>query len=1078
MLDIYRGAVINLSLHIDDNTRLIRQLLGADIIKSSFASNDILDISIGDHIVYDSINYYINSLPNVKKNATISFDYDITFESETYELLKTQFLDLDDNSDFDLVGNLETFIDLIVTNMNRTHSGWAKGTCDQTNADYKLLNFSKANCMQALQKLCTEFEGEFYFTGKNICFTDKAGSDSGLTFMYKQGLRNIQRNTLSEKNIITRLYAFGSEKNLASDYRSHSRRLKFVLVGGESYLEKYITATTWASATAYILKDYVEPTTPNDYIYECTTAGTSGGSEPTWGTTEGGTTTDGTVIWTCRIDPTIKYGIIEHTEIFNDIYPHREGTISSVDGADITKFTDSGMDFNLNDYLLSGVTAKLHFNSGNLGGYEFEVSAYNNATKEFTIIAYKDEQGYELPNATLKPAVGDKYVLLDIELPQSYIDTAEAALQAKAQIYIDDNCEPRVTYILTPDPRYFKTHFIDLEAGDFITIQDTDLGIDIMTRIVELTRSIADEYKYTLKLTDHLEVQLIQRLYDEQEDLKEKIEIGEGGDIIRARRGWRTSEELRTMVFDTDGYFDMGNIRPESVETSMLSVGAKSTQFILKEIEIEANYTSDVSKFHASAGSLIHLSIADTIRTWILSANDQTSLVDATPYYIYAKCTKDPGYTGQVIVDSVQRKFDDDPTYYYYLIGVLHSVVDGVRGVSLTYGQTIINGAFIRTGKIESTDGNTYFDLDNNVIQGKIQFITNSSGYENITDAVRLFNSEPTTPYKIGDLWAAGSGGDLKRCTTARASGAYVAGDWELASKYTDDTTADTKAKVFYQATAPAAGMITGDLWFDTDDGNKPYTYSGVAWVLNYTIIDGGYITTGSLVANQMNISNIADIGNIILGNTGYIRTSGKDSYASTVAGFWLGYDTDKYKLNIGDANKYLKWNGANLNIKGNIVITGGSGIGSLTDAGALAEKDEVANTDLGTTIISGGYLRTDLVKVKKVYVGGGTDEDIYFEDSGVRMYDAYSVHSAPVIRIYKSGYKYVEITLGPSASGIRCDDDLVLQAVSAFAKLWTTGQFGLSPLGSDPTSNLAAGQLAVVSNVLRIYNGSAWVNV
>jgi len=677
-LNIYRGTEVWITINIDDNARYISQLLGENIIKLSFNSHIYLDISIGDFIVYDGVIYYVNSLPNIKKNSVNSFDYNVTFESESYELLKTQFLDSDGNSDFYLVGNLETFIDLIVTNMGREHTDWAKGTCDQTNAEYKLLSFSKNNCMQVLQKLCSEFEGEFYFDytldyeegaslpylpaasavigykpageaehgyhpaeftistyTKDICFTDKAGSDSGLTFKYKQGLRSVKRTTLSEKNIITRLYAFGSVQNLASDYRDHSRRLKFVS-DGKSYLEKN----------------------------------------------------------------TDKYGTIEHTEIFNDIYPHREGTISAVDGEDITKFTDSGMDFNLNDYLLSGVTAKLHFNSGNLGGYEFEVSAYNNATKEFTIIAYKDEIGYEMPNATLKPAVGDKYVLLEIYLPQSYIDTAETALQAKAQAYLDDNCEPRVTYILEPDWRYFKTHLINLEAGDFVTIEDTNLGINVMTRIVELTKSVANKYKYTLKLTDHLEVQLIQRLYDEQFDLKEKIEIGEGGDIIRSRRNWRTSEELRTMVFDTDGYFDMDNIRPLSVQTGMLSVGSKSTQFILKEIEIEGNYQSDVSKFHASAGSLVHLSIADTIRTWTLSENTQESLVNGTVYYIYAKCTKEPGYTGQIVVDETQRKFDDDETYYYFLIGVLHSVVDGIRGISLTYGQTIVNGGFIQANSI------------------------------------------------------------------------------------------------------------------------------------------------------------------------------------------------------------------------------------------------------------------------------------------------------------------------------------------------------------------------------------------
>ena len=35
-------------------------------------------------------------------------------------------------------------------------------------------------------------------------------------------------------------------------------------------------------------------------LFECTTAGTSGGSEPTWDTTAGNTTTDGTVTWTAR----------------------------------------------------------------------------------------------------------------------------------------------------------------------------------------------------------------------------------------------------------------------------------------------------------------------------------------------------------------------------------------------------------------------------------------------------------------------------------------------------------------------------------------------------------------------------------------------------------------------------------------------------------------------------------------------------------------------------------------------------------------------------------------------------------
>lgn len=60
--------------------------------------------------------------------------------------------------------------------------------------------------------------------------------------------------------------------------------------------------TNWEASTAYTLGQFVVPTAglENGFRYECTTAGTSGGTEPTWKTTEGETNTDDTVVWTCR----------------------------------------------------------------------------------------------------------------------------------------------------------------------------------------------------------------------------------------------------------------------------------------------------------------------------------------------------------------------------------------------------------------------------------------------------------------------------------------------------------------------------------------------------------------------------------------------------------------------------------------------------------------------------------------------------------------------------------------------------------------------------------------------------------
>lgn len=62
----------------------------------------------------------------------------------------------------------------------------------------------------------------------------------------------------------------------------------------------------WAATTAYTVREARDASTgsvvkplaaANDRHFKCTTAGISGASEPTWNTTVGGTTSDGTVVW-------------------------------------------------------------------------------------------------------------------------------------------------------------------------------------------------------------------------------------------------------------------------------------------------------------------------------------------------------------------------------------------------------------------------------------------------------------------------------------------------------------------------------------------------------------------------------------------------------------------------------------------------------------------------------------------------------------------------------------------------------------------------------------------------------------
>jgi hypothetical protein len=53
----------------------------------------------------------------------------------------------------------------------------------------------------------------------------------------------------------------------------------------------------WTADTAFALGDVVYPPTPNGKVYECITAGTTGSSEPAWGTTQDDEFTDGTAEW-------------------------------------------------------------------------------------------------------------------------------------------------------------------------------------------------------------------------------------------------------------------------------------------------------------------------------------------------------------------------------------------------------------------------------------------------------------------------------------------------------------------------------------------------------------------------------------------------------------------------------------------------------------------------------------------------------------------------------------------------------------------------------------------------------------
>lgn len=130
------------------------------------------------------------------------------------------------------------------------------------------------------------------------------------------------------------------------------------------------------------------------------------------------------------------------------------------------------------------------------------------------------------------------------------------------------------------------------------------------------------------------------------------------------------------------------------------------------------------------------------------------------------------------LTTTVSNKADGSTvTYLSNKVGSLETSVNGIKG---------------QVSSLETTTtsiGSTATSALNKANQG----ISDAAAAKTAADSkAKVFTSTPTVPYKVGDIWTAGPTGDLMKCKVARSSGSYTASDWEKASKYTDDSKANT----------------------------------------------------------------------------------------------------------------------------------------------------------------------------------------------------------------------------------------------------------------------------------------------
>lgn len=698
---------------------LTSSLMGDDYISLKIVSSEWLSFAKGDKIVVGGNEYSIRATTTREIVSEGYYNYEPVFYGVMYDLMKTIYRNCDkygksDKSTFDLTYTIKEFVQVLIYNLERDYPGvWKfdEDNCPETEA--KTIQFSGVNCLQALQTLCNseQFNLEFQITQDNGIRTIHIGKfgkrinpPSGADFFEwgkGNGLYNLKEQKIDDKAIITRLWVEGGTTNIRSDYRGYAERLQLPMQRMNQYDHTLADGTVVKANTEMIgisdeSKRYIENAELRDKI----------GSE-------------------------------EDVKTYDNIYPKRTGKVTAVVADDICAFVDDTMDFDLNKkndkgtvYLVDGVSAKITFTSGRLAGQQFELNAkggYDDKTKTFKIIPFTDNRGLTIPSEETKNSffieVGNTYKITDIYLPEQYEKRAEEDLWYAGSDDFKDASQVKAQYALTFDRLYFlqslssDTDTSVFAVGDYVPVKDTRFGIERTMRIQKITRNLLLEHDYQITLADSTAISIQTQTVLTVIDHENVINNNRLRDLNKARRGWRTTEDLRNMVYDTDGYFDTENIKPNSIDTNMLTVGAKSQQFVLSGCVLKANFGGNPNMFVATAGILSHLTIDnDKIRSWQM--NEASFELQSTGgYYLFAKCSKS-GENGVWYLTQEQLKFEptSDPNNYYFQVGIISRLYadDNFRDFQTTYGFTRINGNTITTGRIITSDGECYLDLDGN----------------------------------------------------------------------------------------------------------------------------------------------------------------------------------------------------------------------------------------------------------------------------------------------------------------------------------------------------------------------------
>lgn len=432
-----------------------------------FKPGDGMDNEIG---IFELVDIYSPTY----NESTGGYDYELRLDAYYWKWKNKKFKYLPEGhgqeSAWNMTADLLTHAGVLLRNLKALgykyrDTGFEVVIDDTVEKSAKLISYNNTSLIDALNLMAEAWGCEWWITD-NIIHFGRCEYETDIKLEIGVEVASMPRDN-NRSTFATRVYVFGSERNIPANYRPVDET---VVVNGVVQRRLMLPADT-PYLDAYRYKDG-KRVYPGEEGYD-----------------------DGEEM------PVEE--AIEDIVVFDDVYPRRTGTMENIttkeytdkveneDGSTTTekwnayRFKDSGITFS-KDYIIPGQELRIIFQSGKLNGLEFGVifnpdnqpekkgDEWNPAAQLWEIVRNED-YGRPLPDDTIRPENGDKYILSGFDtklVSDTMIPEAEEELKAKGLKYLAKTMIDPSTYNCTLFPNYVHEDELKrtYEVGDKVEL--------------------------------------------------------------------------------------------------------------------------------------------------------------------------------------------------------------------------------------------------------------------------------------------------------------------------------------------------------------------------------------------------------------------------------------------------------------------------------------------------------------------------------------------------------------------------------------------------------------------------------